>query len=285
MIFSSIIIVILAIGELTARSLPNSYSQKNDWLMRHGSKVKTLVLGSSHTYYGIRPDAFGDSTFNLANISQTPEYDLALLEHFLPQMPNARRVIAPISYFTYRDPKLEEGDEWMLGVRYKIHQHLPLHSDFSIYNLEITDFDAYKGKLKNMVAHSPANRCDSLGFGLGFDLQSRDPLWKEKGKGRAEKHTLTTPGRFREARDTQDRLIRLAKEHGIEVIFITTPAWGTYIEALDSLQLAEMYEGIEEMKRKHGIAYYDYLRDKRFTEEDFYDPDHLSDIGLSLIHI
>ncbi len=247
--------------------------------MKHGERVKTLVLGSSHTYYGILPEEFGDSTFNLANISQTPEYDLALLEHYLPKMPNLRQLIVPISYFTYRDPSLEKGDEWMLATRYKIHMGLPLHSDFSVYNLEITDFDSYKGKLKNLIMTTPSNRCDSLGFGLGFDLTNRDPGWKEKGKGRAEKHTSKTPGRYHEVMDTQEKLLRLAKARGIEIIFITTPAWTSYIEALDREQLAEMEEGIEEIKGKFGVAYYDFLRDKRFTESDFYDPDHLSDIG------
>ncbi len=126
---------------------------------------------------------------------------------------------------------------------------------------------------------TPSNRCDSLGFGLGFDLTNRDPGWKEKGKGRAEKHTSKTPGRYHAVMDTQEMILRLATDRGIEIIFITTPAWTSYIEALDREQLAEMEEGIEEIKGKFGVAYYDFLRDKRFTESDFYDPDHLSDIG------
>lgn len=280
-IFSSVIIVILALGEVIVRSLPTSYSYKNDWISDHGSEISNLVLGSSHTYYGLRPDEFADSTFNLANISQTPEYDLALLEHYLPMMPNVRRVIVPISYFTYRDPMLEKGDEWMLAVRYKIHMDLPLHSDFSIYNLEIADFDAYKGKLKNLLLKGRANRCDSLGFGLGFDLSSRDPRWKEMGRQRAEKHTLSTPGRYAEVREIQDSLMSLARRHDLEVIFITTPASKPYVEALDSVQLNEMNKGIDELVRKYGVAYYDFLADSRFSDSDFYDPDHLSDVGAA----
>lgn len=243
--------------------------------------ISTLILGSSHTYYGLQPEEFDDCTFNLANISQTPEYDLALLEHYLPMMPNVKRVIVPVSYFTYRDPLLEKGDEWMLAVRYKIHMDLPMHSDFSIYNLEISDFDAYKGKLKNLIVKGKANRCDSLGFGLGFDLSSRDPRWKDFGRQRAEKHTLSTPGRYAEVRETQDSLIALAQRHGLEIIFITTPASQVYNEALDSAQLAEMNKGIEELVRNYGVAYYDFLSDSRFSDSDFYDPDHLSDVGAT----
>ena len=57
-----------------------------------------------------------------------------------------------------------------MAVRYKTQMNLTVHSDFSIYNLEISDFEAYCAKLKNLVFKSRSNQCDSLGFGLGFDL-------------------------------------------------------------------------------------------------------------------
>lgn len=278
-VFSSIIIVILIIGELAVRNLPTSYSYKDKWIRANGSKVSTLVLGSSHTYYGLHPEILGDSVFNLANISQTPEYDLALLEQYLPMMPNLRRIIMPISYFTFSDPEIEKGDEWMLANRYKIHMHLPMHSDFSIYNLEITDFDSYKGKLKNLILKEPSNICDSLGFGLGFNLRSRNAQWKELGPGRAAKHTVSTPGRHTEVMETLDGIMTTAKRHNAEVVLITTPAWSTYKEALDSLQLAEMYGGIDRIIRDSNTGYYDFLNDRRFMDQDFYDPDHLSDVG------
>ena len=280
-VFSLIIIVILIIGELVVRNLPTSYSYKDHWLMENGSKVSTLVLGSSHTYYGLRPEILGDSTFNLANISQTPEYDLALLERYLPMIPNLRRIIVPISYFTFSDPEIEKGDEWMLASKYKIHMHLPIHSDFSIYNLEITDFDSYKGKLKNLILKDPSNICDTLGFGLGFNLQARNPRWKEIGPSRAAKHTLNTPGRYMEAIATIERTIKTAKRHGAEVVLITTPACSTYLEALDRRQLSEMYDGIARIVKDNDVAHYDFLKDNRFSDSDFYDPDHLSDIGAA----
>ena len=75
--FSLAVFFLLVLGEIVVRGIPTPYSYKAAWLREHGAAVNTLVLGSSHTYYGIRPDALGDSVFNLANVSQTPEYDLA----------------------------------------------------------------------------------------------------------------------------------------------------------------------------------------------------------------
>lgn len=279
LLFSAIILIVLAIGELVVRSLPTSYSYKDKWIIENGNKISTLVLGTSHTYYGLRPDEIGDSTFNLANVSQTPEYDLALLEHYLPYMPNLRRLIIPISYFTFRDPAIEESDEWRLAVRYKTEMHLPVHSDLSIYNLEITDFNGYRGKLKNLIAKERSNICDSLGFGLGFTLDARDSHWKENGAKRALKHTLSNPGRFGKVRATQDEIIKLAKRNNPDVVFITTPGCPTYTEALDREQLAEMYRGVQEILQNHDVSYYDFLTDSRFADSDFYDPDHLTDTG------
>ncbi|MDE7419598.1 MAG: hypothetical protein K2N35_05265, partial [Muribaculaceae bacterium] len=90
---------------------------------------------------------------------------------------------------------------------------------------------------------------------------------------------LSTPGRYAEVRETQDSLMILARLHGLDVIFITTPASDVYVEALDSAQLAEMKRGIGEIVRNYGVKYYDFLNDSRFSDSDFYDPDHLSDIG------
>lgn len=285
LIFSILTLLLLGAGELVVRSLPTSYSYKAEWMDEHSESVGTLILGSSHTYYGLRPDLLGDSVFNLANVSQTPEYDLILLKKYLPKMPGLRRVIIPISYFTYRDPVLEE-DEWKLAIRYKTQMGLDIHSDLSRYNFEISDFDAYTGKLKSLVFESPSNRCDSLGFGLGYDLKHRASHWKERSGERAAKHTRTTPGRFREVLAVQRELLRLAREHDIEVVFVTTPGWKDYVSAFDCAQYAEMRQGVRQLLRESTsigvkVSYYDFLTDHRFTDPDFYDPDHLTDRGAS----
>lgn len=279
LIFSLLTILILGMGELLVRHLPSSYSTKHAYLLNHGQRINTLILGSSHTYYGISPDIMGDSVFNLANISQTPEYDLYLLKHYLHLMPNLKQVIVPVSYFTYRDPEMEKGPDKLLAIPYKTRMHLPIHSGLSTYNLEITDFDSFRGKLTNLILHKPSNQCDSLGFGLGFDLKHRDSSWEKAGKERSVTHTLTTPGRYNDVVSIQKELIATAKKAGAEVVFITTPTWHTYYKNLEPAQLNEMYEGITDITRDKSVRYYDFLKDSRFDDADFHDTDHLSDIG------
>ena len=49
-----VIIVIIAI-EICDRRLPNTYKFKYEWMQQNANEVETLILGSSHSYYGIQP--------------------------------------------------------------------------------------------------------------------------------------------------------------------------------------------------------------------------------------
>lgn len=279
LIFSAIVIVLAAVGEIVVRNLPSSYATKDAALRSRGDRVATLILGTSHTYYGLNPDEMGDSVFNLANVSQTPEYDLALLRRYAPYMPSLRRIIMPVSYFTYRDPILEEGPESNLAVRYKTRMHLPLHSDLSLYNLELSDFDGFTGRLANLVLRQPYNRCSPSGFGLGYDLSARAAGWMEQGSEHAARHTLSNPGRPAQVLETQREILREARDRGIEVVLVTTPAHRSYTDRLDPAQEAEMRANIDSLVAEFGVACHDFLRDPRFTDADFYDPDHLNTDG------
>ncbi len=276
--FSLLVTGLLLIGEFIVRSIETSYIYKAEWLRKNGDKVNTLVLGSSHTYYGVNPSILGDSAFNLANISQTPEYDFAMLKEFHPYMKNLKRVILPVSYFTFRDPVLEEMDRG-LCVQYKVGMKLPLHSDYSLYNLCLTDFKSYSGRLRNLVASQELNRCDSLGFGLGFDLSHRDANWKMGAKERAKDLTQDSPGRASVVEKVLEELTDYCRKHNIEVIFITTPVWSGFREAMNDGQYREMRAEINEIKMERGIRYFDFFSSEDFTDEDFHDSDHLSDIG------
>lgn len=277
-LFSLISIVFLTVGEIVVRRLPTSYSYKYGYVKDHGSAIATLVLGSSHTYYGVMPSELGDSVFNLANISQTPEYDFELLKEYEGYMPNLRRVIIPISYFTFRDPKLEQLDKG-LCVQYKIGMDLNLHSDFSSYNLALADFKSYAGRLRNIILPEESNRCDSLGFGLGFGLDHRDTAWKSKAKARMEELTFSSPGRADEVCQVLESMIEYCKRRGIECVFVTTPVSKEFRQYADKDQYAEMADRASALKGMVDGRYFDFYSSPLFEDEDFHDADHLSDVG------
>ena len=85
-LFAAIIAVLLGCCELMVRNSPNTYTMKKNWMISHSGGIKTLITGNSHSYYGIKPNAIGDSVFNIANVSQGHEYDYFLLTKFEPQI-------------------------------------------------------------------------------------------------------------------------------------------------------------------------------------------------------
>ncbi len=104
---------ILIIGialEFLLREIPNQYTLKDNYIATSSRKIETLVLGSSHTYYGVNPEYFTKPCFNLANISQSLNFDLELLKKHENEFSNLKTVIIPISYFSLFET-LEEGDE------------------------------------------------------------------------------------------------------------------------------------------------------------------------------
>lgn len=270
------IITTLILGEFLVRTMPNPYKVKNKWMTEHSQNINSIILGSSHTYYGVRPE-YVDSLYNLANVSQNPKYDYFMLEKYGNLCPNLKTVILPISYFTLFDKSFEDGDEWYYELYYKIYMDCPYHSGFSKYSAEMFHLSVYFGKLGNWLLGRSNIKCDSLGWGMGYSLANKiRDIDNANSMAVVKKHTAEDWSYLEENCFYLDKIVSYCKLRNIKLILITTPAWHTYYDNLDKRQLNKMYEVIRKIPE---VKYYDYLKDKRFVEDDFYDPDHLSDIG------
>ncbi len=84
-------------AEYLLRQVPNPYQYKYEWMQQHAEDVEILILGSSHTFYGIRPEFLDGKAFSLANVSQGPKQNLYLLEYWADRYRNLKTVIFPIS--------------------------------------------------------------------------------------------------------------------------------------------------------------------------------------------
>lgn len=156
---------------------------------------------------------------------------------------------------------------------------LPIYSDLSRYNFEIADFDGYAAKLRGLVLNVPSNKCDSLGWGMGFTLSDRRPDWEAQGKIRAESTTIKLTQRADDVEKILEATIKYCKEQNIDCVFITTPVWPTYIDNLDPIQLSDMRRRLSRLVLCYRLEYFDMFSDSDFVAEDFHDVDHLSDIG------
>lgn len=278
-VFAAMVALTLIAGECIISSRPNSYKYKHRWMMENSSDVEVLILGSSHGYYGLQPSALHARAFNLANHSQNFEYDYLLLQLYAPLLRNLNTVILPLSYCSLFDTRFEECADWWYAINYKKYMDIDVHSDFSKYNFEFCNLPVYSGRLIKVLSGGELPMCDSLGFGVGYTIPARSATWKEDAQMTVDRHTAANWDAFDYNAGFLRKIAEFCNERSINLVVVTLPAWHLYYNRLDDAQVEKMYQTVNAMQREYGFRYLDYLRDGRFVGDDFYDVDHLSDVG------
>lgn len=283
-VFAMMVIVSLAVGEAVVRSVPNSYTVKESFIRDSAAadSVTVLVLGSSHNYYGIIPGSVtGYDVFNLANVSQNFEYDVRLLEQALPYMPRLHTVIVNVSYASFWDPPFEKGTEWWYEIYYRLYMGIDKYPRWWRYDLEMSKFSVFSNKIRNLMLGKPMPVCDRRGYGLDYAEPLGDAERNSDGPVAAARHHAATKEYEAYNVAWAVKLLELCHEHDLRVILITTPAWTTYRDCLDSSRLADMHSLIEELCVRYGAEYYDFMAAPEFGPDDFHDSDHLSASGAA----
>ncbi len=278
-------LVIFLVIEYKASWLPNSYSQKKQFLAERAQAVNVMVLGSSHAFDDINPDFFSCKGFNFSNQSQSLFYDTRICLKYLDRLPNLKCVIITVSYFSlfYELKDIPEG--WRdyfyfryFGIRYP---------SLDLTDPKIFSYSAlYTRDFISAMIYSKLNNRDEFG-----DIQSNgwkkvsapaDSLMISDSTGR--EHALFHKSLIRmqnlkaNVRYLRELLTELHKRN-IQVFFVTTPVYQTYSKYLSPfiLQINRTIIGGLCIEFKSG--YYDYSDDPRFLKSDFSDNDHLNIAG------
>lgn len=281
-IFCLPVLICAFLAEYLTRQVPNPYKYKYEWMQKHAEDVEILVLGSSQTFYGVRPELFEGKVFNLANVSQGNKQNLFLLKYWADRYKQLKTVIIPISLYTWFTPGLEHGVESYRCRYYRIYMDCDLYSDWSLNNLELSDRRTALGKLEKYFSGDSSLGCDKYGWGNIYKLS-------EKNMGKWDDETevetavkMNTAGNWDYIESNYNQLKEIAEfcqSWNIELILVTPPCWTSYNKKCDSKQLAKMYELTHKFQQEYHLTYLDYLKDPRFDADDFYDCNHLSDVG------
>lgn len=261
--------------EVYVEHLPNPAKSKHQWMLSHSQEVETLILGNSHTFYGLRPDVLGGNAINLAMVSQTYRYDNALLHHY--DMPHLRRVILPCSYLSLWEDFEEQEDnkEWYMANRYLLYMDIHEHSRLSKYGLEMFSINSLWEKTLSLWRPSQVS-WDSLGFGTNFTREGRNEEW-DNGAERARNNTYKDTCIVALNKQYLNEMATFCKKHNAQLILITTPTSQSFRNNEDQRQVNINKKTLSDFLCKHpSVMYIDLEADKRFSEEDFYDGDHLN---------
>ena len=286
-IFISLPLIIAALlMEVLLRNIPNDYLLKKEYLDKHSSEIETLILGSSHTFYGLNPDYFSKNTFNESHISQTLDYDFKLLQKYESGFDNLKTIVLPISYFSLFE-KLESTTESWRVKNYIIYYEINKPNDL-IHHTEILS-NRLDINLKRLKAYYISDRtmitCNELGWGKDYNSQYAMDL-AESGKTSAIRNTskdLYSDQQqtiLKENKRILKDIIEWSRQRKITLILLTTPVFETYSRDLDKTQLYITIETATNLDLENdNCIYLNWLNDTSFYGEDFYDADHLSEIG------
>lgn len=275
-LFSALILLTLGAGEIYVRHLPNPARDKHAYMLDHSAEVQTLILGSSHTFYGVNPEWLGPGAYSLALVSQTYRYDDYLLRRY--PMPRLSAVILPFSYFSlYEDFESQPETAW-LATRYRIYMDCPYHPLLSVYGFEVLNFGSFKEKLKSLW--QPARLSwDERGWGTNYTYQKGiTPI--DNGRERAISNTYADRSTVRLNAGFLSSMAAWCSSHGVRLILVTTPVMPSFRANEEPSQRAENERCLRRLLSRHrNVEYYNFETDARFTPDDFYDADHLNDRG------
>lgn len=277
LLFAFPLLGLLALFEAQLRAIPNDYSYKHSFWTYRPDDIEVLVLGSSHSFYGVDPAYFSYKGFNASHISQSIDLDHALFSEFVEGLSNLKAVLIPISYNTMFGKMVLGKERWRLK-NYVIYYDLPLSwapSDhFELMNGTV------QASLDRMTAYIRHGRTDLKCAELGTcatDPKSDD--LNATGKTAAKRHTRADRSLLPENTEHLKAIIALARSRNARIILFTPPAHQAYREHMDPGQWREAQAALKDLLDGEDIAYHDLLASPAFVDEDFRDADHLSATG------
>ena len=291
LVISPFIIIALPM-EYFLRQVPNDYIYKSNYLDEHSNEIEVLILGGSHSYFGINPDYFTAKAFNAGNVSQPLNIDFKLLEKYQNNFKNLKAIIIPMSYPSLWSQLDGDVESWRIKnhvIYQKIDYKFSLQNYTEIFgnklNINVRKLKSYYINGKNFAT------CNKLGWGTGNNSINAQDLDKT-GREAALRHSLENPisksdiDIFNESISILNNIISWGAEHNVNVILLTSPTYKTYSENLNVWQLEKTIEVSTQLAKKYSnCKYFNLLNDTSFMAEDYYDADHLNEKGAEKFSI
>ena len=279
--------ILLVLGgiELFYRIVPNTFTIKNEAVKRCFDTSEVLILGNSHTFYGLNPKYFSTPCYNLANISQTLYFDELLIDTYYLKMKKLEYLILNVDYETLSE--LDNGDEdvWRKYF-YKSYMNLevPIISayDPKTYFLSATrNFNDNFQIIKRYVNEGTIVDCDKNGFGVNYLKKNRLPNIEKLAPFAISRHEDFSMDFAHNCARIQ-AIADKCKSKNIKVILVTMPMTTFYAQGINQEKLTKIETSCLFLKQANKNVYYlNLLQDSRFTNDDFYDADHLHNEGAT----
>lgn len=269
--------------EMFYRFVPNDYSVKYATIPKKYDGTTTLIFGNSHTFYGLNPKYFDKPTYNLAHISQPLYFDKILFYNYIGKFKNVKCVILHIEYTSLSEIVDTEENNWR-KYYYQTYMHLAVPSinkyDFTKYFLSSTrSFSANTKLVLRYLKDGTLVDCDENGFGINYTKAKKIPLLKKDALERL-KSIEDNLMNFDDNIIRVQSIIDTCKKRGIKVVLLNMPVSSYFADGVNQVKLKKIQKTCKSIaKINYNVSYLNLFQDKRFTNEDFFDADHLHTEG------
>ncbi len=272
--------------------IPNNYSFKKKYLDKHASKIETLILGNSHSFYGINPMYFKSNTFNAALNAQSLKYDYLILDKYKKKLKSLKTIVIPISYFSYFLDLENSVEGW------RIKNYVLYFGFYDVcdprYYSEILSSSLKNSfvSIKNYYLNNNSKlTCSLSGWGTDFNSKSAKDI-KQSAEFSAKRHSagninsLANRIAFNKNLYFLKKIINWCYSNDINLVIFIPPAHNDYVKNLDVQQLSKTERTTSQLTKKYSnCIYLNLLNDTLFKTSDYYDADHLSEIGAKKLSI
>lgn len=247
------------------------------------NEVKIANVGSSHGAYDFTYDELtedGFSCFNFGNVSQTYQYDLAILKEYGKHLNEGCVMFIPVSYFSFNNETVNETEAQALSVKY-YHCLSPKNiPDYDLYTDIVTTRLPILSAGEDLLKLLPEVNLSLTVFAQEDGIDEAE--FAARAAQRFDRHFNNKEAYFLpERREQLLALIDYCRRHEITPVLITTPFSRYYNELVPEDFLDEFHSTINQIASDTSVSYYDYSRDDRFYENLSYfsDSDHLNEEG------
>ncbi len=277
-IFVLPVVIIIAVTEVLLRRIPNDYLYKRNYLDQHSKTIKVLFLGNSHVYYGINPEYISPESFNAAYVSQSFNYDMKILQRYENKWDSLKYIAIAIDYPSLYG-RLEKGSEsWRIknySIYYNINTSINIADQTEVCNNSLKMVSA---RLSNFYFKNvSALTSSTLGWGNDYTAAHKKDIILT---GRSAAQRQQSYHSLNENIESLRSIIQFAKARHITVLLFTPPGYNSYVQNLDSVKLREAIDAALSVTAPYqNTVYLNLLNDPSFVAEDYYDADHLNEIG------
>lgn len=231
----------------------------------------SLILGSSHSFYGLDSKLIGANTFNFASISQSLMEDYTILKHCKNPI---RRVIVPMSYFTnwhylYRT---SIAGEKLRTIDYQI----TYRTNYPTYLTRI-DITRFISEIVKNLTKSEKNSFDDFGNLIGTCDSKVNEI--KNAKEAFDRHNLDK--NFNVLNPYLDSIHTYCAIRKIELFIIAMPFSHEYREYTSKAGFDKFFKEINRKYTMQNCVVFDFRTHFELSNEKrmFRDADHLSFCG------